>query len=73
MNDDSIDNSLGEEEVAFWRGFIEWWARERDNPVPPRAWEALNAAENKAGGKGRRGGSVPASGRCAGACKLRIM
>jgi hypothetical protein len=36
-----------DEEVAFWRGFIEWWAREKDEPVPPRAWEALDYAERK--------------------------
>ena len=38
---------LPDEEVAFWRGFIEWWAREREGPVPPRAWEALACAERK--------------------------
>ena len=35
------------EEVAFWRDFIEWWAREREMPVPPRAWEALAYAQEK--------------------------
>ena len=35
------------EEVAFWRDFIEWWGRERERPVPPRAWEALAYAEAK--------------------------
>ena len=38
-----------DEEVAFWRGFIEWWARERDGSVPPRAWEALDHANRKPG------------------------
>ena len=36
-----------DEEVAFWRGFIEWWAREKEEPVPPRAWEALGYSEAK--------------------------
>lgn len=39
--------SLAEEEIAFWRGFVEWWVRERDGPVPTRAWEALTAAESR--------------------------
>lgn len=38
------------EEVAFWRGFIVWWVREKDAPVPRRAWEALARAEGKRGG-----------------------
>jgi hypothetical protein len=33
------------EEVAFWRGFIVWWAREKAGPVPSRAWQALARAE----------------------------
>jgi hypothetical protein len=36
-----------DEEVAFWRSFIEWWAREEKGPLPPRAWEALDYAERK--------------------------
>jgi hypothetical protein len=36
-----------DEEVAFWRGFIERWAREKDEPVPPRVWAALAYAERK--------------------------
>jgi hypothetical protein len=39
--------NLIEEEIAFWRGFIEWWARDREDPVPARAWEALAYAERK--------------------------
>lgn len=35
------------EEVAFWRGFIEWWAREERAPVPSQAWAALAQAERK--------------------------
>lgn len=34
-------------EVAFWRGFIEYWAREHDEPVPERAWAALGHAEQR--------------------------
>jgi hypothetical protein len=41
------DQQEPDEEVAFWRGFIEWWIRDRDDPVPPRAWEALALAEEK--------------------------
>jgi hypothetical protein len=43
----SSANRLVEEEVAFWRGFIHRWAREKDEPAPPRAWEALFYAERK--------------------------
>lgn len=35
-------------EIAFWRGFIAWWEREKDLPVPPRAWDALALARAKA-------------------------
>jgi hypothetical protein len=45
-----VNSSPAEEasdEIAFWRGFIEWWAREKQEPVPPRAWEALACAEEK--------------------------
>jgi hypothetical protein len=34
-----------DDEVAFWQGFIEWWARERRGPVPARAWQALALAQ----------------------------
>lgn len=47
MNDDLITRSPADEEVTFWRGFIEWWVREKGEPVPPRAWEALACAEEK--------------------------
>jgi hypothetical protein len=39
--------ALLDEEVTFWRGFIAWWAREREGPVPKRAWDALSRAEAK--------------------------
>ena len=39
---------VASDEVAFWRGFIEWWVREREGPVPPKAWDALAAAEQEA-------------------------
>ena len=45
MSDDSPVSSLTGEEVAFWRGFIEWWSREKEEPVPTRAWAALSHAE----------------------------
>lgn len=35
------------EEISFWRDFIQWWSREKDRPVPSRAWEALAYAEAK--------------------------
>jgi hypothetical protein len=41
---------LVDDEVAFWRGFIAWWVREREGPVPSRAWDALAWAEWKRGG-----------------------
>jgi len=34
-------------EVAFWRGFIAWWAREHSEPVSDRAWAALERAESR--------------------------
>ena len=43
---ESETESLAEEEIAFSRGFIEW-VRERDERVPPRAWEALAVAESR--------------------------
>ena len=36
-----------DEEVAFWRSFIACWAREKEEPVPLRAWEALGYAQKK--------------------------
>ncbi len=42
-NDQPIDD-----EVAFWRGFITWWARQKIEPVPIRAWEALERAQRRA-------------------------
>ena len=46
MTDQAPSHDLSEE-VAFWRGFIEWWVREREGRVPPRAWEALAVAESR--------------------------
>lgn len=34
-----------DDEVAFWQGFIVWWAREGRGPVPARAWQALALAQ----------------------------
>jgi hypothetical protein len=48
MHVDESPYDPDDEEVAFWRGFIEWWARERDGPAPPRAWEALDHANREA-------------------------
>jgi hypothetical protein len=50
MPDHQFDIDSADEQVAFWRGFIEWWVREKDGPVPSRAWEALACAELKTGG-----------------------
>jgi hypothetical protein len=47
VSDPTPTASLADQEVAFWRGFIEWWARERDGAVPARAWDALLLAEEK--------------------------
>ena len=47
MSDTNPALHLLDEEVAFWRGFIAWWAREREGPVPERAWDALVRAEAK--------------------------
>ena len=46
-SDDPNAGGLIDEEVAFWRGFVEWWAREKQEPVSSRAWEALARAEEK--------------------------
>jgi hypothetical protein len=37
-----------DDEVAFWRGFITWWARVKTEPVPMRAWQALALAQRRA-------------------------
>ena len=37
MEPQATDNPAVDEEVAFWRGFIAWWAREKTTPVPARA------------------------------------
>jgi hypothetical protein len=42
------DDDQADDEVAFWRGFITWWARVKTEPVPPRAWEALALAQRRA-------------------------
>ena len=41
------ETSLTTEEVAFWRGFIEWWVSAENKPVPVRAWMAPRRAEEK--------------------------
>jgi hypothetical protein len=50
MDGDFTGRGLAGEEAAFWRGFIEWWAREKAVPVPPRAWEALARAQQNVEG-----------------------
>jgi len=44
----AADDPAVDEEVAFWRGFIAWWAREKATPAPARAWEALKRAQRRA-------------------------
>ena len=39
------DDQPVDDEVAFWRGFIAWWMREKAAPAPLRAWNALALAE----------------------------
>lgn len=39
---------MADDEIAFWRGFITWWAQEKADPVPTRAWEALERAQRRA-------------------------
>lgn len=41
-----------DDEAAFWRGFIEWWVREREGPIPARVWDALRQAESRRGTPG---------------------
>jgi hypothetical protein len=43
----AADDQPDDDEVAFWRGFITWWAREKSEPVPTRAWEALERASGE--------------------------
>jgi len=43
----AADDPAVDEEVAFWQGFITWWAQEKPEPVPARAWAALAHAERK--------------------------
>jgi len=52
MSDGHAPDGLAEEELAFWREFIAWWARKKDTPVPVRAWEALARAERRCAGFG---------------------
>ena len=47
MEFQATDDQPIDEEVAFWRGFIAWWAREKATPVPARAWEALKRAQRR--------------------------
>jgi hypothetical protein len=42
------DDQPVDDEVAFWRGFITWWAQEKSEPVPARAWQALERAQSRA-------------------------
>jgi hypothetical protein len=44
----TADDKTYDDEVAFWRGFITWWAREKAVPVPLRAWKALTLAQRRA-------------------------
>jgi len=44
---DDADTVLSDE-VAFWRGFITWWAQAKSEPVPARAWAALERAQRRA-------------------------
>jgi hypothetical protein len=41
----TTDEQSDDVEVACWRGFIAWWAQQKTEPVPVRAWEALALAE----------------------------
>jgi len=50
MFDDTADNQPVDDEIAFWRGFITWWACQKEVPVPARAWAALALAEARHGG-----------------------
>jgi hypothetical protein len=49
MLDSAANNQGVDDEIAFWRGFITWWACQKGTPVPARAWEALEFAQHRAG------------------------
>ena len=57
------DEQPVDDEVAFWRGFIAWWMREKAAPVPPRAWKALALAEARQRPVGRAAPGVVVSGQ----------
>lgn len=46
-SDPLVNAVAADGEIAFWRGFIVWWSREKEGPVPLRAWEALGYSEAK--------------------------
>ena len=48
MEATAADDQPDDDEIAFWRGFITWWARDKSEPVPARAWEALELAQCRA-------------------------
>jgi hypothetical protein len=41
---DPTDEQPDDDEVAFWRGFIAWWMREKAAPAPLRAWKLVLAS-----------------------------
>ena len=41
----AADDPALDEEVAFWRGFMTWWAQEKAEPVPARVSAVLAYAE----------------------------
>jgi hypothetical protein len=45
---DAGDNQSDDDEAVFWRNFITWWAQDKTEPVPARAWEALELAQRRA-------------------------
>ena len=47
MSNDDIFSGNAEEEIAFWRDFIEWWETKEGRPATPRMREALAYAEAK--------------------------
>jgi len=47
MSDQIGLEELMESEIAFWQEFISRWQRERQDPVPHRAWDALAHAKDK--------------------------
>ena len=44
MDRDVGDEQPVDDEVAFWRGFIAWWMREKAAPAPLRAWDLVLAS-----------------------------